>query len=72
MRRYLATDGEYGAIPDWYLTLRACDRLNCTPWELRQMPDGEYWQSRALMADRAEDGARKTREQAKAGKSGKR
>jgi hypothetical protein len=42
--------------PEWYLTLVAAKRLNCTPWEIDDDPDGwpYTWRARAFMANDCE------------------
>ena len=59
--RYLGWDGLMGYVPDWFLVLRACDRLHCKPWEL--LEQSIYWQDIALKAITAENEAAKIRQQ---------
>lgn len=48
--RYLGFEGlpGMGYCPDFYILLRACDRLHCKPWEL--LEQSIYWQDVALKA----------------------
>ena len=52
MRRYLATQGKMGTLPDWYLLIQAAKYLNVAPWELLER--SIYWEERALDAMTAE------------------
>lgn len=46
--RYIGFDGLMGYCPDWYLAVRASDRLHCKPWEL--IEQSIYWQDVGLKA----------------------
>jgi len=48
-------DEEMDEVPDWYWTLRAADRLNCSAIELERSPS--FWRKRALVAITAESQA---------------
>lgn len=52
MRRYLASDGMFGAVPDWYPRQQAARYLGVPEWELEQQSI-EYT-NRALVAMDAE------------------
>lgn len=57
LRRYLATDGAMGEVPDWYRLLVAARYLGVPPWDLAQKP--LWWMNIALAAQSAENAARK-------------
>lgn len=44
-----------GALPDWYILLRAARYLQVAPWELAAQPSA--WMEWALAAESAEDEA---------------
>jgi hypothetical protein len=54
----LATDGELGDYPDWYLIIQAAKYLGVPPWEL--MKQSVFWRNAALKCMQAEYSARKT------------
>ena len=63
LRRYLATDGGMGALPDYYSLLRAARYLGVAPWDL--LEQSSLWQTWALTAEAAEgEAAEEKRKQA--------
>jgi len=46
------TEGQVGAPPAWYATIRAARYLNVPPWELEEQ--SIKWRMRALAAESAE------------------
>lgn len=46
-------NGQGGEIPEWYLTLRAADRIGIDPTELEK-PSKRHWIYRGLAAEAAE------------------
>ncbi len=65
LRRFLATEGKVGYVPDWYPVIKAARYLGVPPWELVDRP--AYWLHVALAAQGAEVSA----EQRKSPKSSK-
>lgn len=59
LRRYLATEGGLGEVPDWYLLITAARYLGVAPWDLARRP--VWWMNIALAAQSAENSASKTR-----------
>lgn len=47
--------GFSGALPDWYVLIRAARYLGTPPWELARQPT--LWRDWALAAESAEAGA---------------
>ncbi len=60
MRRYLASDGDFGEAPEWYTVMRAAKYLGVAPWELLEQNVG--WTNAALVAMDAEAKAARDRE----------
>lgn len=50
------TRGGQGHMPDWYILLRAADRLGTSVLELEK-PENQHWVFRALVAQAAENEA---------------
>jgi hypothetical protein len=48
------TRGYKGTCPDWYALRQAAKDLNCSPWDLEERPDGQWWAARAQVALAAE------------------
>ena len=65
--RFLLTDGEMGALPDWFRTIKAAQAIGVPPWELADKP--LIWQEWALSAQAAENAAKEERERHAARKS---
>lgn len=55
LRRAIITDGAVGAVPDWYLLIRAARYLGVPPWVLAEAPI--YWMEWATIAQNAENEA---------------
>lgn len=53
LRRWIATEGAMGAVPQWYLLVRAARYLKVPPWDLATKP--VWWMNVALAAEQAEN-----------------
>lgn len=60
MRRYLASEGQFGEAPPWYAELQAARYLGVAPWELAERSVG--YLNLALAAMDAEARAARDRE----------
>lgn len=63
------TRGHKGECPEWFALRQAAKDLNCSPWDLEERADGDWWASRSLAAMQAEAKVREYQD-SKRGKGG--